>query len=789
MHTESKQSIAASDDYYSLASDNSSVDDRTTVLRYHTPTSQLQSPEASRDRLHTEPVESHVRRPLQPMVEEEPTGWQGAHRTTTGTSTIRPVVQHRQQQSPMDHPVKETQSTAREPTPTAIAASRGLTGTGRSPTTPGLDDTPYIHFAIDQLTRDEEALGERRNETPSQSDVSELTRDPKDGPVSVTQDKRDSDSMIRRPETLPMDSRDSQYAPLEPAIDTHNYPRLDFVPKSLRWPSLIGLQFSCLIMIALIIASNVLSIKRSGLWEYDGVSTSRYFLFQYFPQILASFVIIWLLCVQSAIYRVFAFDALASDRNSANSRILRHATLFSTNYLIPDLRFFRFGEPLLGFCSVIFWISPLTIPLQSCLFQTRYYLGAAESGTWRWTACQPIGWTLLVLYVLLALALLYLLIRYAQRTTGIKWESSSLADILIILARSNILLDFDKTYSSISGTLTRLPARKYRLGYWHTADRSHDVFHALGQSGNPVPTPAQPFSEKGKVQYTDIEAQTSPRQNPYTYIPWFLRDSAIAAWLSIGFVLTTALLIVSFVHHPLTHGFEPMLPAPTTTDGFSPANFLYSFLPSCIGLILSLLWLPIDNTFRSLQPFATMNTPEGSLGEDSLLLEYTRHLPFEVSLRAAAARHWKVAYISFISPLSLLTLPTLAGGVFTAQYFRATNSVRIAAALPGYIALLVFTVIFALSFLTIFPGRKRYLPHGISTLGQVMTFVAASPALGDEIWKRPVRSKIELVTRVISARRGDGEKARWRFGDIRGEDGTIKTGLERVGRGRMGTMF
>ncbi len=31
------------------------------------------------------------------------------------------------------------------------------------PPTPGLDDTPYIRFAIDQLTRDEELTGRRRD--------------------------------------------------------------------------------------------------------------------------------------------------------------------------------------------------------------------------------------------------------------------------------------------------------------------------------------------------------------------------------------------------------------------------------------------------------------------------------------------------------------------------------------------------------------------------------------------------------------------------------------------------
>lgn len=784
VHTESKQSIAASDDYYSLASDSSGADDRTTVLQYHTPTLQMQSPGASRDRLHAEPIEAHQRRPLQPMMEEEPVQWPPAQRTTTGTSTIRPITQQRYQQRPEEHPVKETQSTARDPTPTAIAASRGLTSTGRSPTTPGLDDTPYIHFAIDQLTRDEEALGEGPDRTPSQSDYSQELPAAQDVLTTTSRDRRSSDSIIRPPETPPLSK---QYVPTEPVVETYNYPKLNFVPRSLQWPSLIGLILSCLIMIALLITNNVLSIRRSGLWDYDGVSTSRYFLFQYFPQILATLIILWLLSVHCALYRIFAFDALASDRKSPNSRILHEAALFPTNYLIPDFRFFGFNEPLLGLCSIFFWLSLFTIPLQGCLFQTRYFIGEADSGIWRWTACQPVGWTLLVLYFLLVLALLYLLIRYARRITGIKWESSSLADILILLARSNALSDFNNSENPKSSNLTRRPPRRYRLGYWHTVNRSSDVFHALGRSGSPPLT--QTYSEKGKTRTADIEAQSSPHQTRYTYIPWFLRDSSIAVWLSIAFVLTTALLIVSFVHHPLTHGFQPQLPAPTTTDGFSPADFLYSFLPSLLGLILSLLWLPIDNTFRSLQPFATMNTPEGSIAENSLLLEYTRYLPFEVSLRALAAKHWKVAYISFISPLSLLTLPTLSGGIFTAQYFRATNSVRTAAAMPGYIALLVFLVIYALSYLAIFPGKKRHLPHGITTLGQIISFLAACPALGDEMWRRPVRSKIELVTRVISEKRGDGEKARWRFGDVRCEDGRVKAGLERIGRGRMGAMF
>ena len=37
----------------------------------------------------------------------------------------------------------------------------------RSPPTPGVDDTPYIRFAIEQLTRDEEIRGSRQYATVS----------------------------------------------------------------------------------------------------------------------------------------------------------------------------------------------------------------------------------------------------------------------------------------------------------------------------------------------------------------------------------------------------------------------------------------------------------------------------------------------------------------------------------------------------------------------------------------------------------------------------------------------
>lgn len=50
----------------------------------------------------------------------------------------------------------------------AVSSHRTAAQIGISPTTPGLDDTPYIQFAIDQLTRDEELLGPRRQGVASE---------------------------------------------------------------------------------------------------------------------------------------------------------------------------------------------------------------------------------------------------------------------------------------------------------------------------------------------------------------------------------------------------------------------------------------------------------------------------------------------------------------------------------------------------------------------------------------------------------------------------------------------
>ena len=408
------------------------------------------------------------------------------------------------------------------------------------------------------------------------------------------------------------------------------------------------------------------------------------------------------------------------------------------------------------------------------------------------------------------MALVLVTLRVSLRRTGLKWDAASLADIYTLVHRSNILTDFEgsEIHNRVPGT--GMP-KNFRLGYWRTSNQPNDNFHIIGEANAPVnrfsiqhgKMKARGSEEKQKdhLDY-DVEGQQpwrtstldSLRKDIHSsviqrrWIPWFLKETFVVAWIVIAIVLMIAFVVVSFVNRAVEMGFLPHLPAPTTTEGFSPANFLYSFIPSLIGMILFLAWQPIDLYFRALQPFANLSQPRGATAEDSLLLEYTANTPLKVTIEAALAGHWKVAYISFISLLSI-ALPILGGGVFTAQYFAEDGQVRSAASMPAYEALVCFVVVYALSFLAIWPGRKRHLPHDIRTLAQLISFVYQSSLLHDPALKAP-QTKTDLVTRLLGA--SVGEKfivPRYGFGVYVGMDGREHLGIDRLKRPGVGEML
>ena len=675
------------------------------------------------------------------------------------------------------------------------------------PTTPGVDETPYIRFAIDQLTRDEEVRGSRHYASPT-SDADEIQEEyPVDRIVSdeglgytSQQEQRDRDMAMQKemaagpaprhplqhqgPERPSSTSirRYDVFVPYEPISHTNQFPILHFLPGILR-PFWLGLFIIlCMLVLGGLIFCAIWSRKHKGLWEYLNFGDSRYFVFEYLPSIIGMIILIWLFQIEIAVQRISPFIAMASP--SATSRLQGvFLDLYPTHFLVPKLQHFRSGQPILGACFFVFWLFLFTIPLLASAFNVRFY-GPINAGVWRWVAVQGVIWTLIALYILLILSLI-LLASYIWRTrSGLKWDPRSIADIVALLERANIVNDYadTETFSTIHQFRQRLWNRSDRLGYWHTSRRPQDIFYGLGEEGGPTrrysieqgrireKPPAGVVAHRSSVESMagrDVEPGTPHAAGDYSiradirdesvrrrYIPWYLSSSSILAWILLAIVLLIAFYIVSFVNQASTTGFLPKLVAAANGDGFSAANFLYSFLPSLLGLLLFLLWLPLDFAHRRLAPFAAISSPRGATAEKSLLLDYPYALPLSVTLSAASNGHWKVALLSILSTINV-AIPILAGGIFWAQWYPNSLQVKIAAHTTGLYAICFFLALYTISFFTLLPGRKTVaLPHEARCLAEIMSWLYMSPLLIDRAFSR-CATKADLVARLIPAPVGE----------------------------------
>ncbi|KAE8355148.1 hypothetical protein BDV28DRAFT_58232 [Aspergillus coremiiformis] len=793
LHSGDQQSVAASDDYYSFSSNSRSPSDgsHATVVRYATPNShpvsQTSSPAVSRTHL-APPIVGSTSRIEQPV--KMPSDNRNA--PSPLSSTVR-AVQDRE-----THMIPMTESTSRQVPRDSYAGP---------PPTPGMDDVPYLRFAINQLTRDEESRRVRRPSSAASEDypvdrliwdegLGYFVRSPESSRIPPVEQP-----LLQHPSPGPVDRSPQESVELEAfvAVNTPKdgllYPRLDFVPGVLRPWALLAVIFCTLLMIAGIVFCNVWSQKYQGVWDYDGLVSARYFVVQFLPQVLAVIITLWTFVIQAAIYRTMPFAILASERKLGH--VLQRLPSLSRNFLVPDFSHFQHGEPLVGLSLVSIWLSNLiTLPLLSSFFQAKWFMIDGR-GTWRWTAVQDVGWALVAVYGLLTLALVALVFRFVRTWSGLMWDPVSLADLISIIQRSNILPDFEQS-EILPDVGDSLNARTLRLGYWQLSNREA-TFYGIGEVAAPLGNPSLHLSEKSRekqpygltrVSY-DVEQQVGEGKYGfdehiyapsvrYRWTPWFLRDTFIVAWtVTIG-ALFIAFVLVSFIHDAIQGGFPPRLPTLPSAKSFSSSNFLYSFIPALIGNVLFLAWQPIDVYFRALQPFASLSSPEGAPAEKSLLLSYPSCFPFHVTALAILHKHYKVAWISFMGVASA-GIPILAGGVFIALNYPSEAEIRIAAQMPAFYATVAFCALYTVSFLCIWPRRCRYLPHDISTLADQISFLYQSPLLSDKILREP-RSKADLVTRLVMPPPGDRDHPLYGFGIYVGRDGKEHLGIDRLHR-------
>lgn len=870
IHRRSEQSITASEDYYSLSPSSSSstyiphhindpdhITSEATIIRYSTPPSRYRTPAQSRDNLalvddgnsdpaalrslghRTQSVDSLNSRERQQAAMPAPLNFRNDSRFRR-----KPVPS-----TVMENPNSPTQQQQ------SIIADRSDFG---SPPTPGPHDEQYVRFALDQLTRDEEVRGSRRyadsdrgqSNNPLYPVTGRFSQQPLSRPLHPVP-TRSSDA--QQPSSLPLlNTRHRSKAeqilgedptladePGSPEIPTRSPRRkstpqflgreplaspqgpdvflpcaadssrpLHFLPGILR-PAKLGL-FTALVMLylAALLFTAIWSLINTGLWDYTGFGNGRYFVFNYLPTLLGTFLLLWLFQIQIAVTRISPFLALSSPSQRTREEGA-DLPLYQTNFLFPSsLHHFRAGQIVLGFFTLVAWLQVFTLPLLASAFNV-YFLGASDAGAWRWIATQGVVWPLIALYALLLLALIALLFHLVRlRETGMKWDPRTLADLMVLLERSNALADD-----------AELSVDAARVGLWRTSHRPNEVFHAYGLAGREVrkysledgritekSTPQQQQRDSGIT--TDPEAQrpdTSASQekerdsadamlprrassysslssNSLISLPWYLRPVFTSLWAIAAVILLLAFLVVSYLPSTrVSAGFDPSIPAPVNSMGYSGTNFLYSFIPTVLGELCLLTWLSFDLGHRRLAPFmALLAEPSGETAERSLLLSYHADLPFHASLVAFANAHYRTAWLAFVTLLAA-TLPTLAGGVFWAQFFIPMQTILISAHMPAFYALTVFFTLYALSHLLLLPltRAERRLAHSTSnnnpalTFADILSLVRHSRILDDVAFHSPT-SKIDLVTRLLGAPIGASLGGR---GSRMGEAGASLTSL------------
>lgn len=720
--------------------------------------------------------------------------------------------------------------------PLAIEAAR---------VTPGVDDTPYIQYAIEALTREREGnssippssmtsegqpfiekggdqrsrrqtpmsplpVSKLRNSTgPSQNEEQSapLLSDTGTGQRRPSSPRSSLSTLVKGKEKAqvfaPRQPPPEAWEPVEPehlrdGREKIN-PRLAFKPKILRTASKATMMFLCVLMIAGLIFSAVYSQQRTGLWDYVGsIYSGQYFLFRVVPAILGAVLLIYAQCTVVTMLRMRPFARLAANNKEARLDAI-FDEMYPTSFLRPQI----IGTWRIWVPNLITWLMNFTLPLQSCLFTVIYV-----DGKWRWATVQGVAWTLVALYLLLFIAIGIELSYWLIGKTGLLWDPRSIADMAALIANSNTLADYRHT--ELLGRRDQLKRVLYkrrtdRLSYWGWADRERadDLWYGIGHQeewGHPT-SEFEITDEKGRPSshdtrthpkhseeadpWGDVELEGTamhPRVR-YRHLPFCLKNCPLMVFIILGFFLLVALFVVSFL--PSTRimaGFLPLLSAAPVQGAFSAADFLYSFLPSLLGLFLYVAFQDLDIHLRILQPWGELSSPPagGAMPEASILADYAACYPLQASWHALRNRHWRVAIINLLS-LLFVFLPILGGGMFLALT-PEDNIVRVYPQVPLFSLVLALVVLYWLALVSLFPRRQAFrLPHGVTCLAEVISFVSNDDCVHDEAFQGMIRNKTTLVGKLGVDRR-DEDKPRWTLhtGGRGAEDERL--GLRRVKR-------
>ncbi|KAK1758631.1 protein piccolo [Echria macrotheca] len=741
--------------------------------------------------------------------------------------------------------------------PAAMAEFRDELARLEGVVTPGVDDTPYIQYAIEALTRGDRDTGYSAGEASSTNGGTPVPiifpglpqgypaqpQQPSYGPAPIplpvpvpgavpfpsptpypiqpgaaklprgsTYYDQQPPTTLEPPRPDPRASADSLASSLKqgqrltqahewmPVSRQHivskvsehkaaGVPALNFKPTALRTPALLGLIALSLVMIALLMLAAIYSELHRGLLPYEGTYGSQYFLFRVLPPLVGAILLLYAQFIVTTMFRILPFVGLASDRREDREGAL-FQDLYPTSFLWPRL----VGSWQTWVPILITWLMNLTVPLQNSLFTVILH-----DGVWVWATVQGVAWTLVAFYIVLAASTVVVWSYWAKLdNTGLIWDPRSIADVTAIISDTNTAEDYHGTQLAKTRDGIRFALRRRtsdRLGYWTWKDGRPGFWYTLGSPLDNLNTlPLGRDQLVGKQMAKNEEAPGPDGRlsgdhdiegGPWVqgrdrYLPWCLRSSQLALFVIAMVVLIAAILVVSF--NPVTNignGFLPQLDAAPTLSAFSAANFLYSFLPSLLGMILFLLFQSLDMNLRILQPWASLSDARGARAEQSLLVDYAACAPLQVTLRALRNRHWKVAITSLHSTLFIL-IPVLAGAIFMALTPR-NGVVRMYPNMPVFTATIALLVVYLFSIVALFPGRRALrMPHAVTCLAEIIGYLANEDVLGDLSFKQ-CRSRAEMLSKMRVGMGLPETQTRWTFG-VATEGGEEVLGVRKARR-------
>ncbi|RCI08641.1 hypothetical protein L249_4689 [Ophiocordyceps polyrhachis-furcata BCC 54312] len=652
--------------------------------------------------------------------------------------------------------------------------------------TPGVDDTPYIQFALEALTREPGshpgANAPEGGWTNARQPHVPLDEGRMLAPVTQPEPVRYLHQGASHGEPAQVDVPEQGRSPLTTtgahlqhwiAVDRNTlqtidprgstYPPLTFKPRILRPLSTAALLILCLLMMTAYVFSNRYAQHNLGLTPYPGsIYSGQYFVFRILPPLVAVIILIYSQCILTTSLRILPFTNMAQE-DPRERYLALFQRLYPRTFLLPQLM----GPWQLIVFDFATWLAILTVPLQSSAFTCIYV-----RDEWIWAPSQGVAWALVGLYALLGASTAIVTVFWLRQWTGLRWDVRSIADVVTLVSRTNTMHSYTRqtVLESRSDFKTELRDRWFdRLGYWQTGNvMAGGIWHTIGTTA--MAPGGQGDTDHGRRESCEVSmASRDLALWGGRHLPLSLRD-----WPLVGSVLVTggllvALLIVCFLPQTrLDAGFLPLIPAGPNQSAFSAANFVYSFVPALLGMVMFLLFQSVDLSVRMVQPWGSMAGAEGASARRSILADYSACLPLQSTWRALGNGHWRAAVTSMMAVLSA-AIPVLAGGLFMALT-SPDGRVRMFPSMPVLGVLLALVVLYVGNLCLLVPRRRQFLlPHAVESVAAMVSLCSAEATVGEAAW-RMASSRSDLAAR-LGVRKGDeGEESVWFFGLLPGKD-------------------